>query len=402
MMPPRPGPRPLPLHLATAAAICAGSRLAWPLLRSGWPSSSHDLAAEAASLRLALESAPAEAFDAAVDREARRRLDGFLTGLAAYLAHPYRRALADPAPAWTEGTTALRDYGPADGRPVLVVPSLVNRAYVLDLAPDMSLLRFLAGRGLRPLLVDWRAPGDDERLFTLSDYVAGRLERALERAVALAGGPVPVIGYCMGGLLALALALRRPQAVSALAFLATPWDFHAGTGGPPPALALMRSGLGAIIDATGTMPVDLMQTLFFSLDPTQSFAKFRRFATLDPASEAARAFVALEDWANDGVPLAAAVARECLDGWYLANTPAAGRWHVAGRPVRPQDWSGPALAVIPARDRIVPPASATALADALPACDRLNPPAGHVGMVVGGRADAALWRPLADWLRARG
>jgi len=392
----------MPLHLATAAAICAGSKLAWPLLKNGWPPSSPEVAAEAASLRQSLASAPAEAFDAAVDREARRRLDAFLAGVAAYLDHPYRRALADPPPVWTDGTTALRDYGPAGGRPVLVVPSLVNRAYVLDLATDMSLLRSLAGQGLRPLLVDWGAPDADERLFTLSDYIAGRLEAALERAVAMAGGPVPVVGYCMGGLLALALALRRPQSVSALAFLATPWDFHAGTGGPPPALALMRVGLGAIVDAAGTMPVDLMQTLFFSLDPTQSFAKFRRFAALDPASDAARAFVALEDWANDGVPLAAAVARECLDGWYLANTPSAGRWHVAGRPVRPQDWTRPALAVIPAHDRIVPQAAAAALADALPACDRLTPPSGHVGMVVGGRAAAALWRPLADWLHRHG
>jgi hypothetical protein len=31
-------------------------------------------------------------------------------------------------------------------------------------------------------------------------------------------------------------------------------------------------------------------------------------------------------------------------------------------------------------------------------CDRLTPPAGHVGMVVGGRAQASLWQPLVDWL----
>ena len=64
---------------------------------------------------------------------------------------------------WQEGTTRLLDYAPAGGMPVLAVPSLVNRAYILDLAPDNSLMRYLAGLGLRPFLVDWDAPGEVER-----------------------------------------------------------------------------------------------------------------------------------------------------------------------------------------------------------------------------------------------
>ena len=61
----------------------------------------------------------------------------------------------------------------------MFVPSLVNRAYVLDLAPGRSMLRWLAERGIRPVLLDWGWPGAAERSFTLTDYVAGRLERAL-------------------------------------------------------------------------------------------------------------------------------------------------------------------------------------------------------------------------------
>ena len=33
-----------------------------------------------------------------------------------------------------------------------------------------------------------------------------------------------------------------------------------------------------------------------------------------------------EDWLNDGVPLAAAVARLCLGEWYGGNTTASGSW----------------------------------------------------------------------------
>src|SRR5437899_1827056 len=79
-----------------------------------------------------------EAFTAAVGREIRRRLDEFATGLTRYRHHAYRRTLRDAPSVWRAGTTTLRDYGSITaaaevGRPVLVVPSLINRAYVLDL-----------------------------------------------------------------------------------------------------------------------------------------------------------------------------------------------------------------------------------------------------------------------------
>src|SRR3546814_12343930 len=104
----------------------------------------------------------------------------------------------------------------------------------------------------------------------------------------------------------------------------------------------------------------------------------------------------MEDWLNDGVPLAGPVARECLLGWYGENTPPAGRWLVDGRPVRPQDWRKPALVVLPERDRLVPKEGAEAILSQLPQADRLDVPSGHLGMMVGPRAETGLWRPLAD------
>ena len=75
--------------------------------------------------------------------------------------------------------------------------------------------------------------------------------------------------------------------------------------------------------------------------------------------------MALEDWLNDGMAVSAAVARECLIGWYGENTPARGEWKIAGEAVLPQKFQQPALCLIPAGDRIVPPKSPLALADAL-------------------------------------
>jgi len=398
--PPRRGPRPLNLHLILGASrgwaammtpLPSGPGL--PSWNAGWPRSK---AGQAEAARIAASLAPLgaspEAFRGAVLRRLWREDAALLRGLAAYRRHPHARRLSEPAVLWQEGSARLLDYG-GKGRPVLFVPSLVNRAYVLDLDEGASLMRFLAGQGVRPLLLDWGWPGAVERRFTLTDHIAGRLERALMAA------PTGLVlaGYCMGGLLALAAAQRRPDRVAGLALLATPWDF--GTIPQAPTMAKLLPGLEPMMAPMNALSVDMLQSLFAMLDPYSIAEKFRAFGKLDPASARARRFVVLEDWLNDGVPLAAPVAREAMGEWYGRNTPARGEWAVAGLPVTPTDWKGPSFVAVPARDRIVPPAAALPLAAALPGAQVHLARAGHIGMVAGENAEAALWRPLLDWLK---
>ncbi len=397
----RQGPRPLPLHLGLAASACLGSSAASTRSSAGWTGSNGALAERARAL--AAEAArldPAELAEA-IGREGRRRYGRFLDGVLAYRRHPYRRALADPPEIWREGSTRLLDYGAAGtGLPVLVVPSLVNRAYVLDLTAERSLLRRWAADGLRPLLVDWGRPGEGERGFALTDYIL-RLERALDAALAAAGRPAAALGYCNGGLLALGLAQRRRADLGALVLLATPWDFHAERAEEARRVGAAAAALMPFIEAWGEMPLDLLQAFFAFVDPLQVPRKFLGFAGLDPASERARLFVALEDWLNDGVPLAAGVARECLIGWYGENLPGRGLWQVAGEAVRPERLSLPSLVVAPGADGLVPPLTALALAPRIPGAERRDPEAGHIGMVVGGGADRQMWDPVRRWILAR-
>jgi len=116
----------------------------------------------------------------------------------------------------------------------------------------------------------------------------------------------------------------------------------------------------------------------------------------------ARNFVALEDWLNDGVALAGPVARECLFGWYGDNTAARGRWVLSGRVVSPADFIKPSLAMIPMKDRIVPPTSALVLARALPHALIRPLAAGHIGMMTGSRAKTDVYGPLVRWLNRVG
>jgi len=396
---PRTGPRPLPLHLAAAMSSFASSQAALPLLKSGLLAWNPGLEASGRELERSLAAVALEKLAEAVAAELHGRVDRLLAGIERYRAHPYRRDLDDPPAVWSEGSTRLLDYGGRlGGAPVLVVPSLINRAYILDLMTEKSFLRWLARRGIRPLLVDWGKPGALERGFDLTDYIAGRLDAALDAASALASAPLGVIGYCMGGTLALALAARRRRQVSALVLLATPWDFHAERAEQARLLGALAPSLILAFRAMGELPVDILQTLFAALDPLLVLRKFARFADLAPEGPKAREFVALEDWLNDGVPLALPVAEACLADWYGANATGSGSWRVAGRVVDPADVTMPALVVVPAQDRIVPPGSALALGRKLPRAELLSPRLGHIGMMVSQEAPDVIWKPLADWL----
>ena len=144
----------------------------------------------------------------------------------------------------------------------------------------------------------------------------------------------------------------------------------------------------------GLVPMEVLQSGFWQLDPRRTIAKFERFARLEPDSAEARAFVALEDWANGGAPLTFAAGRQLFDDFFVADLPGSGRWQIAGRNVDPETLGIPALSFVSSTDRIVPAASAARIGEVRELA------MGHVGMIVGSRAREALWQPLADWLTA--
>ncbi len=381
----RRGPRPLLLHLSLAWMRSTTSIAASPSWNSVWQNLS-----EAGTQPKLEPEILAAIFKTAAEQDA-----ALISGIAAYRAYPYTRDLPDPPAIWEESETRVLDYG-GEGPSVLFIPSLINRAYILDLMPEASMLRFFAANGVRPFLLDWGWPGPAEQKFTLTDYIAGRLERA----IAAIPGPIILAGYCMGGLLALAAALRAPpQKITALALLATPWDFHAEDAPQAKKLAESLALFEPTMRVTGTLPIDVLQTLFTMIDPFGVGEKYRNFAGQDKSLIRARRFVAMEDWLADGVPLAAPVARETLGGWYGANAAATGNWRVAGLPVTPESLNLPVFAAIPGRDKLVPAASALALARRLKNPTIIEPSAGHIGMIAGANAQSALWDPFLHWLK---
>ncbi len=381
------------LHMATTLSALLSLPSVWPSLKNALPSLS-----PAPLARLAELSAAHPDLAPYLTREMALRARDFMKGVALYRDHPARRG-AETAPViWRSGSTFFRDYAPdaPNAQPVLVVPSLINRFTILDLQPDHSFIRFLAALGFRPLVVDWDEPTEQEKHFTLGDYVTQRLIPAMN--IAASAQPAHIVGYCMGGVLALALAALRPASTRSLTLLATPWDFHAGYDAMGQDGKTLEEKLKFWLSGDDFLPIEIVQGVFTSFQPLHAFRKFSAFTAYDQDSPQATRFVLTEDWLNDGVPLTIPAARECFGDWCTRNMTAKNEWRVDGVVIDPRQVTVPTYVVVPGRDRIVPPQSAMPLAQALPHAMRHEPMMGHIGIMASPSAPYQVWKPLAGWL----
>jgi polyhydroxyalkanoate synthase len=285
------------------------------------------------------------------------------------------------------------------GLPILLVPSLINRWYVLDLRPGATLAGSLVEAGHDVFCLDWGVPQDEDRYLEWDDVVIrlGRMVRRVRREAGAAR--VGLLGYCMGGTLAAIHTALEPDTVGALVNVAGPIDFS--EGGDLAHMVHPRWFDAEAIAEAGNMGALQMQAGFVALRPTAQLAKWVTFFDRLAAPEKLDAFMALERWASANIPFPAAAYAKYIGDLYQNNALVRGQHVVRGRRVDLAAIRCPVLTVVTDRDVICPPAAAQALNDKAASTDKavLVIPGGHVGAVVGGSAPRELYPRLSGWFR---
>lgn len=283
--------------------------------------------------------------------------------------------------------------------PVLLVPSMINRWYVLDLREGYSLVEALVRNGFETYLLDWGAPNDEDRYLSWEDVLArlGRMFRAARRHSG--AKQLHLLGYCMGATLSGIHAALEPEPVASLVNLLGPFDFSkAGS------LALATDPRWFDADAVaeaGNVAPKQMQAGFVMLRPTQNLSKWvnRVDKAFDPGFR--ESFEALEAWASDNVSFPAEAYRTYIKELYQQNQLVRGQHHVRGRPVELSKIDCPVMTIAAERDAICPPDAAVALNEACSSKVKktLRVPGGHVGAVVGSRAATHLYPKVVEFFQ---
>ena len=296
-----------------------------------------------------------------------------------------------------------RDTPATFDTPVLLVPSLINRHYILDLVPGKSLVEFLLARGHDVFVIDWGTPGPEDRFLTFDDICDRYLGRALRiTARHSPRGNAHVLGYCLGGTLAAIHAAVHPKRFASLIALAAPVAF--GDRGLLSRWTRTNSfDVDTVVEATGLVPWQLLQSAFHMLRPTLGLSKAVHLLDRAESDEFLDGFVAMETWGNDNVSFPGECYRRYVRELYREDALVKGTFRLSGKRADLSRIDCPVLAITFEHDGIVPAESAAALLDHVSSSDahRLHLPGGHVGAVVARSAAKGLWPAISDFWSAR-
>src|SRR6478672_9522893 len=100
----------------------------------------------------------------------------------------------------------LIQYDPATDRqaaePLLYVPPLVNRYYMIDLVPRQSLAKWLVDEGRTVFVISWVNPGPELKDKNVGDYVLSGVVQAIGEVRKQTGSAPDLFSFCLGGTLA--------------------------------------------------------------------------------------------------------------------------------------------------------------------------------------------------------
>ncbi len=309
----------------------------------------------------------------------------------------------------SEGTHRLLRYRretPATyADPLLLCYALVNRPYILDLQSDKSVVQQYLRRGFDVYLIDWGTPSDADRVLTLEDYVGGFLGRSIAEVRRAHGRErLHLLGYCMGGTMATLATALDPEPIKTLTLLAAPIDFHGEEG----LLNLWTHGehfdVDALIDTYGNCPAWFLQACFTAMNPIGNlFEKTLAFFEQMDDFDAVANFCALERWINDNIPVAGETFRQFVKHLYQRNELVKGELRLGGRQVDLGRISCPLLLLTASNDHLVAPASTEGIRPHVSSRDVTSMPiaAGHVGLVISGKAQKTYWPAATGWLGER-
>jgi polyhydroxyalkanoate synthase len=306
----------------------------------------------------------------------------------------------------------LHRYEPANGTtrgvPVLMVPPLGAQATCFDLRRGCSMAEHFVAAGRPTYLVDYGAIAFSDRELGLEFWVNEVVPAAVRKVSEDAGGaPVDLVGWCMGGLMALVTtAAYDDLPVNAVAMVASPFDMSKNPMLQPlQAIGKVTGGriIGGAARVMGGLPARVVGPGFkLTSLPTYLKKPITLFKYRDD-----REFLAHVE-AVDGLmnSMYAYPGRATLQAYQklaMKNELATGKVQGPNKLVDLADVRVPVMNVAGKGDVLVPVGVAHHVGQLLPNAGQVRletAPGGHLGVLTGRSAPATTWALIDDFLDA--
>jgi len=284
--------------------------------------------------------------------------------------------------------------------PILVVGSLVNRHYILDLLPEISIIRHFQQLGFDVYATDWRMPAIEDEDMPLASYAHDYLENAVDKVEEVTGSRnVTLFGYCWGGILSLIYSAIHPKDVKNLILHATPVDF----GKPPTVLESWIKDLDVkkFVNTFGNVPSSFLNIAFILRNPLEAALKYPFYFSQPRSIKEIKQFFAVESWLYDSVPIIGKTFEKIIGDVYKKNLLIQNKMMLGDNLVDLKKITMPVLNIVGTNDDLVSAESSRTITDVISSKDKktLEFPTGHVGLCISKTAHKKLWPEVGKWLK---
>ncbi|MFH1466442.1 MAG: alpha/beta fold hydrolase [Pseudomonadota bacterium] len=295
---------------------------------------------------------------------------------------------------------ATADAAQSAGRPpVLLIYSIINRPWILDLVPGFSLIAHLLARGLDVYMVEWK-PATAGCTDTLDAFIDPWLDAAVDKVRALSGAArVGMLGYCIGGTIAAMYAARFPDKLASLLTLTTPL---VGTGSGVLGLLVNPAvfPIDEIVAANqGVVPGKTVRHSIIAIKPYLEVLKWKAYYENLHDERMMYLFEPIDRWANDNPDLPGEVFRSFVHEVYHEDRLARGQTLLHGEPLDLGAITCPLLNLVADEDWIVPREAAVKVTELVGSAEKATEiiPGPHVGIIMDPRT-RPVWDRIADFI----
>lgn len=276
---------------------------------------------------------------------------------------------------------------------ILVLPSIINRSYILDLNRDVSVIQQFCRRQFGVYKIEWEYfHNEDVSLSDYINYIDASMDKIPDRKVS-------IMGYCLGGILSLIYAFFHPEKVNKLILLATPIDFSIWFD---PRIFFCKiidsdyidlcSGSipGSLPNAYGLYLLSLYLPLFMMHgDFIEEFLEY----------EYQRDIFKRITWITDAQSIPKSVYKTVIIDFYQKNNFIKGLVEINGEYIDLSKINIPLLNIIARYDHLIPYQSSNFLEKVYSGkYKEIVFPSSHIGLSVSKKAHNKLWPRVCDWL----
>lgn len=300
--------------------------------------------------------------------------------------------------------------------PLVLVPPLGVTTDTFDLLPNRSLVRYMAARGFKVYLICWGKPERRHAHLGLKAYADEMMGQALAAVRAHSKvHEVSLMGWCMGGLLALLHAgLQRDAGIRAIVTVASPVDLQGGGMVAGVAQAINTPAqlvqkytnfrMLAVNPQSLHMPGWMTTVAFKMTDPVGSLTTYWDLVTRLWDREFVESHSTTSDYLNNMLVYPAGMVQDMLVRVMIGNRLGRGEVPLGGKKTsRLGNIHAPLLVFAGETDNLVSASAARGSLDVVSSTDKTFEvaPGGHMGVILGASAQTHVWARSADWLAKR-